>query len=246
MGKTVLKAFALVLALVFWLASGPVQAAATPAGERMMATVVEFSVWGELSEQAGAIIADLMMSAIANTGRFILKDRLSLSAAARIAKTQELGSTGLLDPKTAAELGRLYGVDAVVTLPVELEKVATAAPPPLAPATPPPSAPARPGEWRIGAVRADGSLDGPDRSEFARIFGGYVGRTVTRDTLLDGALRFYQSTGITLSFVVQTSASGTAELSAQVARRVRRTYESNIPIMTRSQLQNSGFGVSVQ
>jgi hypothetical protein len=136
--------------------------------------------------------------------------------------------------------------DGDVTLPVELEKVATAAPPPLAPATPPPSAPARPGEWRIGAVRADGSLDGPDRSEFARIFGGYVGRTVTRDTLLDGALRFYQSTGITLSFVVQTSASGTAELSAQAARRVRRTYESNIPIMTRSQLQNSGFGVSVQ
>jgi hypothetical protein len=209
--------------------------------------VVEFGVWGELSEQAGAIIADLMMSAIANTGRFILKDRLSLSAAARIAKTQELGSTGLLDPKTAAELGRLYGVDAVVTLPVELGKIAVAtSSTPSAPSTPPSPPSARAGEWRITAVRPDGSLGGPDRSEFARIFGGYVGRTVTRDTLLDGALRFYQSTGITLSFVVQTSASGTAELSAQAARRVRRTYESNIPIMTRSQLQNSGFGVSVQ
>ena len=75
----------------------------------MTATVIEFSVRGELNEQAGAIIADLMMSAIANSGRFTLKDRLPLSAAAKIAKAQELGSTGLLDPKTAAELGRLYG-----------------------------------------------------------------------------------------------------------------------------------------
>jgi hypothetical protein len=135
--------------------------------------------------------------------------------------------------------------DGDVTLPVELERSATA--PATAPATPPPSAPARAGEWRISAVNADGSLDGPDRSEFMRIFGGYVGRTVTRDTLLDGALRFYQSTGITLGFVVRTGASGTAELSGRTARRVRRSFESSIPpSMTRGQFQNSGFGVSVQ
>jgi hypothetical protein len=137
--------------------------------------------------------------------------------------------------------------DGDVTLPVELEKIAVATPSaPSAPPAPPSPPSARPGEWRISAVRADGSLDGPDRSEFTRVFGGYVGRTVTRDTLLDGALRFYQSTGITLSFIVRTGASGTAELSGRAARRVRRTYESNIPIMTRSQLEGSGFGVSVQ
>ena len=130
--------------------------------------------------------------------------------------------------------------DSDVTLPVELARSAEAA------VTPPAATPTRAGEWRIGAVNADGSLDGPDRSEFMRIFGGYVGRTVTRDTLLDGALRFYQSTGITLGFVVRTGAAGAAELSGRAARRVRRTYESNIPIMTRGQLQNSGFGVSVQ
>ena len=130
--------------------------------------------------------------------------------------------------------------DSDVTLPIELEKIATAT------ATPTPATPTRPGEWRISAVHADGSLDGPDRSEFMRIFGGYVGRTVTRDTLLDGALRFYQSTGVTLGFAVRTSGSGTAELSGRVAKRVRRTYESSIPIMTRSQFESSGFGVSVQ
>ena len=105
----------LALALWCWLPSGATRAAAEPVRERIPATVIEFSVRGELNEQAGAIIADLMMSAIANTGRFTLKDRLPLTAAAKIAKAQELGSTGLLDPKTAAELGRLYGVDAVVT-----------------------------------------------------------------------------------------------------------------------------------
>ncbi len=131
--------------------------------------------------------------------------------------------------------------DSDVTLPVELERTATAT------ATPAPSPPARPGEWRISGVHADGSLDGPDRSEFMRIFGGYVGRAVTRDTLLDGALRFYQSTGITLGFAVRVSSSGTAELSGRAARRVRRTYETTTyPSMTRSQLESGGFGVSVQ
>ncbi len=134
--------------------------------------------------------------------------------------------------------------DGDITLPVELERSATATA--TATATPTPTTPTRPGEWRISAVSADSSLDGPDRSEFMRTFGGYVGRTVTRDTLLDGALRFYQSTGITLGFAVRTSGSGTAELSGRVARRVRRTYESSIPMVTRSQFESSGFGVSVQ
>ncbi|MDG4597383.1 MAG: PEGA domain-containing protein [Candidatus Contendobacter sp.] len=133
-------------------------------------------------------------------------------------------------------------VDGDVTLPVELERSASTSA--TAPAAP--SAPTRPGEWRISAVQADGSLDGPDRAEFMRIFGGYVGRTVTRDTLLDGALRFYQSTGVTLGFAVRTGGSGTAELSGRVVKRVRRGYETNIPILTRGQLESAGFGVSVQ
>ncbi|MBK8537346.1 MAG: PEGA domain-containing protein [Candidatus Competibacteraceae bacterium] len=135
---------------------------------------------------------------------------------------------------------RIAGDD--VALPVELEKTAavasstsTAAPPSL-----------RAGEWRISAVQADSALDSQDRAEVLRIFNGYVGRTVTRDALLDGALRVYQSTGVTLSFTVRENAAGSAELYARAARRVRKTYESSIPIMTRSQLENSGFGVSVQ
>jgi len=92
-----------------------IEQAVNSSTSRRMITVVEFSVRGDLNEQAGAIVADMMMSAIANTGRFTLKDRLPLSASAKIAKTQELGSAGLLDPNTAAELGQTYKVDAVVT-----------------------------------------------------------------------------------------------------------------------------------
>ncbi|HNW78310.1 MAG TPA: CsgG/HfaB family protein, partial [Candidatus Competibacteraceae bacterium] len=115
MGQILLRS--LLYPLLFLLAvplPWPVQAASAPAAPRMTATVVEFSVRGDLPEQTGAILADLMVAAIANTGRFTLKDRLSLLAVAKIAKAQELGSTGLLDPKTAAELGRRYEVDAVV------------------------------------------------------------------------------------------------------------------------------------
>jgi hypothetical protein len=131
--------------------------------------------------------------------------------------------------------------DSDVTLPVELEKIAVVTPPSV-PAAPP----TRAGEWRISEVQADSSLSSSDRSDVLRVLNGYVGRTVTRGTLLDGAMRVYQSTGVTLSFVVRTNASGSAELYARAARRVRRTYESSIPMMTPSQLENAGFGVSVE
>jgi len=79
-----------------------------------------------------------------------------------------------------------------------------------------------------------------------KVLNGYTGRTITRQTLLNGAMRVYQSTGITLSFTVRGNAAGTADLSARASRQVRRSYESTIPMMTPSQLENAGFGVSVE
>ena len=129
-----------------------------------------------------------------------------------------------------------------VTVPVELEKLASAPTPSPAAASPAPSR----GEWRIGSVQVDSSLSGVDRAEVSRILSGYVGRTVTRDTLLDGAMRVYQATGVTVSFVVRSGSPGGAALYARAARQARRTYESTLSIMSRSQLENSGFGVSVE
>ena len=148
--------------------------------------------------------------------------------------TIEVGARGYESKRVTIQI-----MDSDLTVPVELEKIASVAPS-LPPAT------ARPGEWRIGAVQIDNSLSGVDRSEISRVLNGYVGRTVTRDTLLDGALRVYQSTGITLGFVVRSAASSRAELYVRAVRQTRRTYESSVSIISRSQLEKSGFGVSVE
>ncbi|TVR62805.1 MAG: hypothetical protein EA420_08690, partial [Candidatus Competibacteraceae bacterium] len=126
-----------------------------------------------------------------------------------------------------------------VTERVTLERIA------VAPPTPTPT-PTRPGEWSIGSLRIEGSMATHDRAEIQRVFGAYVGRAVTRDMLLDGALQVYRTTGMTLGFVVRTRPAGAAELQARVVRRSRQTYESSIPIITRAQLERSGFAVSVQ
>ncbi|MCB1794318.1 MAG: hypothetical protein KDJ70_07795 [Candidatus Competibacteraceae bacterium] len=138
-------------------------------------------------------------------------------------------------------------VDGDVTLPVTLERTVSVTPP-STPSTPsaPSAPPSRTGAWRIGSVRVDGWLSGGDRSEVMRVLNGYVGQTVTRQTLLNGAMQVYRTTGVTLSFVVRNSASGSADLSARIAGRARRTYESSVPLITPSQLENAGFGVSVE
>jgi len=160
--------------------------------------------------------------------------------------TVEVSAKGYETRRVTARLA-----DADVTLPVELEKVAAPPPPPprstVASAPPPePVARTRAGEWQIRTVRVDGSVSGVDRSEVMKVLNGYTGRTITRQTLLNGAMRVYQSTGITLSFTVRGNAAGTADLSARASRQVRRSYESTIPMMTPSQLENAGFGVSVE
>jgi TolB-like protein len=78
--------------------------------------VVEFAVRGsDLDPQAGAIIADSITSVIASLGHFAIKDRISLSATAKIAKNSQLGSIGPIDSETAMRLGKLYGVHGIVT-----------------------------------------------------------------------------------------------------------------------------------
>ncbi|MER2532077.1 MAG: hypothetical protein ABTR54_10855, partial [Candidatus Competibacter sp.] len=149
--------------------------------------------------------------------------------------TVEVGGRGYESKRVTVQIA-----DGDVTVPVELERTASVAPPS------PPAGAARPGEWRIGRVTVDSSLIGVDRSEVSRVLGGYAGRTVTRDVLLDAAMQVYRSTGITLSFVVRSSSSGEAELRARVARQTRRTYESTISVISRSQLERLGFGVSVE
>ena len=171
--------------------------------------------------------------------------------------TVEVSRSGYTTQRVMARI-----VDADVSLPVVLERVVSITPPPtpsIPPSTPPPtvstpsSSPSsastslsRTGPWQIRSVQVDGWMSGADRSEVMRVLNSYIGQSVTQQTLLGGAMRVYRTTGLTLSFVVRNSGSGSASLSARVAGRIRRTYESSVPIITPNQLENSGFGVSVE
>ncbi|MCC6136393.1 MAG: PEGA domain-containing protein [Candidatus Contendobacter sp.] len=163
------------------------------------------------------------------------------------AYTVEVSASGYESRRVTARIA-----DADLTLPVELEKVAAPLPvrtPPSTTASLPPPEPAtrtRASEWQIRTVQVDDSVSGIDRSEIMKVLNGYTGRTITRQNLLDAAMRVYRSTGITLSFTVRGNTAGTADLSARVSRQVRRSYEGGIPMMTRSQLESTGFGVSVE
>ena len=91
-------------------------AAAEPPKSKGTIAVVEFAIRGsDLDPQAGAIIADSLTSAIANIGYFALKDRMSLSAIAKLARKNPLGSIGPVDAETAIQLGTLYGLQGVIT-----------------------------------------------------------------------------------------------------------------------------------
>ena len=76
--------------------------------------VYQFKVRGDLGiPDAGDIIGEWMMGALAATGRFTLMERVLLQ---KVFEENELQSSHLTDESTlAAEAGRLYGVEAIVS-----------------------------------------------------------------------------------------------------------------------------------
>ena len=90
----------------------------TPSG-KLRATVlntavVEFQEKGSLGIQdAGAIVAEWMSSSLYKTQVFDIYARGVLLQ--RVLEEQELGLTGALDEQTTAKIGKLYGVEAIVT-----------------------------------------------------------------------------------------------------------------------------------
>ena len=75
--------------------------------------VVEFQERGSLGMQdAGTIIAEWLTTALNKTGGFEVYERLSLST---LLEEHRLGTSGLMDEKSIAEIGRIRGVEAIVT-----------------------------------------------------------------------------------------------------------------------------------
>ena len=82
--------------------------------EKLTVAVMKFEVRGDLGiKDGGAIISEWMISGLAKTGKFVLLEQVLLQ---KVVEEQELQSTHLVDEKKmAAEIGRLYGVKAIVS-----------------------------------------------------------------------------------------------------------------------------------
>lgn len=91
-----------------------VEAAAATKPTKPRVAVFQFNVRGNLGiPDAGSSIAELMIGALAATGRFTLIERVLLK---HVFEEQELQSSHLTDESTlAAEAGRLHGVEAIVS-----------------------------------------------------------------------------------------------------------------------------------
>ncbi len=91
-----------------------VEAAAATKPTKPRVAVFQFNVRGNLGiPDAGSSIAELMIGALAATGRFTLIERVLLK---HVFEEQELQSSHLTEESTlAAEAGRLHGVEAIVS-----------------------------------------------------------------------------------------------------------------------------------
>jgi len=89
-------------------------AAPAVAPTRMSVAVVEFNVMGDLgTEGGGAIVAEWLVSALGDSKVFALRERVLLK---KVLAEQQLALSGVMDEgKTAAKIGKLYGLDAVIS-----------------------------------------------------------------------------------------------------------------------------------
>lgn len=84
-----------------------------PRKDVLKTAVVEFEERGDLeTKDAGAIVAEWMITALNKTKAFEVYERLSLE---KLAEEHKLGMSGLLEEKTIAQIGKMRGVQAIVT-----------------------------------------------------------------------------------------------------------------------------------
>jgi hypothetical protein len=79
-------------------------------GERMGVAILPFENKGA-SRDLGEIILDKMITVMVNQERFKVMERAQLD---KILQEQSLGSSGIIDATTAAEIGKGIGVDAII------------------------------------------------------------------------------------------------------------------------------------
>jgi len=101
------------LALVFLAGcTAPVKIAPPSVGPRLRVAVIEFENKTTYGQRLGTAAADILVTELGKTDRFILIERAKLD---KLLNEQKLGQTGVVDPNTAARMGMVLGAAAIVT-----------------------------------------------------------------------------------------------------------------------------------
>ncbi len=82
------------------------------AGPRRRVAVVDFENKTAYGQRLGTAAADILVTELARTDRFTLIERAKLD---KLMAEQKLGLTGIVDPATAAQMGKVLGAAAIVT-----------------------------------------------------------------------------------------------------------------------------------
>jgi len=81
--------------------------------EMLKIAVVDFAERGDLGvKDAGASVAEWFTTALQKTGAFDIYERISMQ---KLMDEYKLGMTGIMDEKTMAQIGKVRGVQAIVT-----------------------------------------------------------------------------------------------------------------------------------
>jgi TolB-like protein len=80
---------------------------------KIKTAVVEFTEHGDVGiKDMGIIVTEMMTASLNRTKAFIVYERISLN---KIIEEQKLEMSGIIDDKTIAAVGKMHGVEAIVT-----------------------------------------------------------------------------------------------------------------------------------
>ncbi len=81
-------------------------------GPKRRIGVVEFENKTAYGSRLGSAASDILVTELAKTGRFVVVERDKLN---KILGEQKLQASGAIDPRTAGEVGKILGLNAIVT-----------------------------------------------------------------------------------------------------------------------------------
>ena len=92
-------------------AAAPAVKAPPPTGPKLRVAVAKFENKTTYGARLGTAAADILVTELAHTERFVLIERAELD---RLLAEQKLGLTGAVDPATAAQMGKILGAAAMI------------------------------------------------------------------------------------------------------------------------------------